>query len=172
MSAKTPSSRSGKRPDSRSAARLAAVQALYQIEMNQGEAEDVIEEFLEHRTGQEPEEGGIAGADTELFALLVRGVVEEEEDIDDMLSAVLDADWPLSRLERLLRLLLRAGVYELAERRDLPARVAIAEYLALADAFFSGSEPGLVNGVLDRIGRALRPEDFEPQTPAAGGGRR
>lgn len=172
MTARTPSSRSGKHTDGRSAARLAAVQALYQIEMNQGEPEDVIEEFLEHRTDQAPEEGGIAGADPELFTLLVRGIIEEEEDIDDMLSAVLDSEWPLQRLERLLRLLLRAGVYEIAERRALPARVAIAEYLALADAFFSGSEPGLVNGVLDRVGRALRPEEFEPQTPAAGGGRR
>ena len=80
-----------------------------------------------------------------------------------MLAAVLDDDWPVERLEPLLLVLLRAGAYELSERPAVPARVVISEYLAVADAFFSAKEPALINGVLDRMGRALRPEELAPQ---------
>ncbi len=154
-----------------SAARLAAVQALYQIEMAGAPAEAVLVEFLAHRLDEEVDGVRLANADRELFAGLVRGVVADLADLDDMLAAVLDADWPVERLEALLRIVLRAGTFELSERHEVPGRVVIAEYVDLAGAFFGGKEPGLVNGVLDRLARELRPEEFDSgaATPAGAG---
>ncbi len=150
----------------RSAARLAAVQALYQIEMTGMATETVIDEFLDHRLKEEVDGVRLDGADRRMLRDLVIGIAREAVALDDMLSAVLEDGWPVERLETLLRLVLRAGAYELAERRDIPPRVVIAEYVDLADAFFGGKEPGMVNGVLDRLARSLRPEAFA----AAGGG--
>lgn len=150
----------------RSAARLAAAQALYQIDMTGAPAEEVLREFLELRLKEEVDGLRLAGADRRMLAALVRGVSAAREELDDMLAAVLDEDWPVERLEKLLRVVLRAGAYELAERRDIPARVIISGYVDVAGAFFGGKEPGLANGVLDRLARALRPEEFEP-VPAA-----
>lgn len=144
----------------RSAARLAAVQALYQIEMTGAATETVIDEFLAHRLKEEVDGVRLEGADRRLLRELVAGIASEATTLDDMLSAVLEEGWPVERLETLLRIVLRAGVYELSERRDIPPRVVIAEYVDLADAFFGGKEPGLVNGVLDRLARSLRPEAF------------
>lgn len=148
----------------RSAARLAAVQALYQIEMTGQASETVIDEFLDHRLKEEVDGVRLDGADRKMLRDLVIGVAREASTLDDMLSAVLEDGWPVERLETLLRLVLRAGAYELSERLDIPPRVVIAEYVDLADAFFGGKEPGLVNGVLDRLARSLRPEAL-----AAGG---
>ena len=144
----------------RSAARLAAVQALYQIEMTGAPSETVIGEFLDHRLKEEVDGVRLDGADRRMLRDLVAGIAREATMLDDMLSAVLEDDWPVERLETLLRLVLRAGAYELSERPDVPPRVVIAEYVDLADAFFGGKEPGLVNGVLDRLARSLRPEIF------------
>jgi len=144
----------------RSAARLAAVQALYQIEMTGAATEAVIGEFLDHRLKEEVDGVRLDGADQRMLSDLIAGVALEATMLDDMLSAVLEEDWPVERLETLLRLVLRAGAYELSERPDIPPRVVIAEYVDLADAFFGGKEPGLVNGVLDRLARSLRPEAF------------
>jgi N utilization substance protein B len=144
----------------RSAARLAAVQALYQIEMSGAPTETVIDEFLDHRLKEEVDGVRLDGADRRMLRDLVAGIAREASMLDDMLSAVLEDDWPVERLETLLRLVLRAGAYELSERPDIPPRVVIAEYVDLADAFFGGKEPGLVNGVLDRLARSLRPETF------------
>ncbi|MFQ5774345.1 MAG: transcription antitermination factor NusB [Kiloniellaceae bacterium] len=149
----------------RSAARLAAAQALYQIEMTGAAADRVLREFLDLRLTEEVDGVCLAGADRGMLADLVRGVAGEPGELDDMLSAVLDEDWPVERLETLLRVVLRAGAYELTERRDIPARVIISEYVDLADAFFGGKEPGLVNGVLDRLAHALRPEEFDAEAP-------
>lgn len=147
----------------RSAARLAAVQALYQIGLTGALPETVIEEFLEHRLEEELHDLGLDDADRALLDQLVRGVTAESENLDDILSAVLAEDWPIERLELLLRVILRAGAYELAFKAEIPARVAITEYLWLAQAFFEGKEPGMTNGVLDRLARSLRPEEFEDQ---------
>lgn len=159
----TPETRAGQRgARRRSAARLAAVQALYQIEMSGTAPEVVLDEFLDHRLQEEVDGVRLDSADRRMLRELVAGVAAAASTLDDMLSAVLDADWPIERLETLLRLLLRAGAYELSERHDIPPRVVIAEYVDLADAFFGGKEPGLVNGVLDRLARSLRPEAFAP----------
>lgn len=145
----------------RSAARLGAVQALYQIELSGGPAETVVGEFLEQRLAEEIEGFSLDAADRELFAGLVRGVAAEQAPLDDLLSAVLAEDWPVERLETVLKVILRAGAYELAYRPDIPPRVTITEYVDLARAFFDGKEPGLANGVLDRLAHELRPEAFE-----------
>ena len=153
----------------RSAARLAAVQALYQIELGGATPEQVIHEFVDLRLKEEVDGVRLAEADRRLLTELVRGVTAERGEIDDMLAAVLDEDWPVERLETLVLTVLRAGAYELTERREVPVRVVISEYVAVADAFFAGKEPGLVNGVLDRLARALRPEEFEDGRPVPAG---
>jgi transcription antitermination protein NusB len=145
----------------RSAARLAAVQALYQLELNPSvEAEAVVREFLRHRLGREIDGDNYGEADAALFEDVVRGANADRDRLDETISAVLSEEWPLPRLEAVLRAILRAGAYELLHRNDVPARVAISEYTDIAHAFFSGKEPGLANGVLDRLGRSLRPSDF------------
>ncbi len=144
----------------RSTARLAAVQALYQIELAGGDPEQVIGEFSGHRLGETVEGIRIARPDAGLFVALVRGVVRSRRDLDDMIAAVLTEDWTIERLETLLRCILRAGIHELADRPDVPARVVISEYVDLADAFYGEKETGLVNGVLDRLARELRPEEL------------
>ncbi len=144
-----------------SAARLAAVQALYQAELTAAPVEAVLAEFLALRLDEEVDGVSLAAADRGLLELLVRGVGKECDELDDMLAAVLDEDWPVERLETLLQILLRVGALELSRRPEAPVRVVISEYVDLAGAFFGGKEPGLVNGVLDRLARALRPEAFE-----------
>ena len=147
----------------RGAARLGAVQALYQIELSGSPAETVLREFLEQRLAEEIEGISLGAADRGLFAALVRGVAAEQAPLDDLLSAVLAEGWPVERLETLLKVILRAGAYELAFRPDIPPRATITEYVNLAQAFFDGKEPGLANGVLDRLAHELRPEAFEAQ---------
>jgi transcription antitermination protein NusB len=150
--------RSGRR---RSIARLAAVQALYQLELNPGlGAESVIGEFVHHRLGREIDGDVYGEADEALFAEIVRGVTAERERLDETLAAALTDEWPLPRLDTILRLILEAGAYELVHRPDIPPRVSMSEYIAIADAFFGGKEPGLANGVLDRLARALRGGDL------------
>lgn len=141
----------------RSVARLAAVQALYQLELSQGaDPEAVVREFFRHRFGHEIDGDRYGEADTALFSDVVRGVAADLEGLDATISSVLAEEWPLPRLDSVLRAILRAGAYELVHRRDVPPRVSISEYTAVAHAFFDGKEPGLANGVLDRLGRTLR----------------
>ncbi len=147
---------SGQPGRKRSAARLAAVQALYQIELTGGSAANVVREFLMHRFGG-GEDDTPGAADEALFADLVEGASARRDELDRQISAVLTPDWPLARLEVILRAILRAGAYELIARPDVPARVAISEYIDIAHAFFAGKEPGLVNGVLDALARTFRP---------------
>ncbi len=153
--------KSGKGGAKQSAARLAAVQALYQAELTDAPVEAVLAEFIALRLGEEIDGVSLAGADRGLLELLVRGVGKERDELDDMLAAVLDEDWPVERLETLLLILLRVGALELSRRPEAPVRVVVSEYVDLAGAFFGGKEPGLVNGVLDKLARALRPEAFE-----------
>jgi transcription antitermination protein NusB len=141
----------------RSVARLLAVQALYQLELNPGsDAEAVVREFARHRFGHEIDGDQYGEADPALFADIVRRVTADLERLDATISAALTQEWPLARLDAVLRAILRAGAYELVYRRDVPPRVSISEYTTIAHAFFSGKEPGLANGVLDKIGRTLR----------------
>jgi N utilization substance protein B len=142
----------------RTAARLAAVQALYQIEVTGASPANAVGEFLKHQLGVQGEGENFGAADEDLFADLVEGTCARREELDRHIAAALTPDWPLERLEIILRAILRAGAYELLARPAVPARVAISEYLDIAHAFFAGKEPGLINGVLDRLARTLRPE--------------
>jgi N utilization substance protein B len=151
-------SASGRR---RSIARLGAVQALYQLALNPGlGAEVVVGEFMHHRLGQEIDGETYGEADEALFADIVRGVANHRDRLDETIAASLSEEWPLRRLETILRLILEAGAYELAHRPDIPPRVTLSEYIAIAHAFFDGKEPGLANGVLNRLARALRGEEL------------
>jgi len=158
--AKIPPSRELPGAGKRGLARLAAVQALYQVELTSAEPGAVVNEFLAHRLGREIDGDQYAEADRGFFADLVKGCSSRREDVDTVVSAALPPDWPLVRLESVLRAILRAGTYELLARSDVPARVTINEYVEIAHAFFSGKEPGMVNGVLDRIARTLRESEF------------
>jgi transcription antitermination protein NusB len=131
----------------------------------------VIAEFVKHRLGQEIEGENYGEADRTLFADIVRGASSRQGEIDGMLAAALSEEWPLPRLETILRAILRAGAYELLGRADVPPRVVISEYLDVAHAFFAGKEPGMVNGVLDRLARVLRQDDPDHGLgPDRGGG--
>ncbi len=144
----------------RSAARLAAVQALYQIEFGGASVEQVIAEFLALRLGKEIEGVHYAPADPELFTDVVRGYHERAAEIDSGLGACLEKERTLPRTEAILRAILRAGAAELAVRADVPAKVVIDEYLDVAHAFFSGTEATFINGVLDRFAHQVRPHEF------------
>ena len=155
----------GKAPrPARTASRIAAVQALFQTEQAQTGAETVIDEFVRHRLGELPggggfEEGRVPAAEVPLFARIVRAAVTQQDTIDRMLAEALPAEWPLARLDPVLRALLRAGAAELAGS-DPPAKVVINEYLNVAHGFFSGEEPRMANAILDRLARLLRPGEF------------
>ena len=145
----------------RSVARLVAVQALYQVELSGARPANVIAEFVKHRLGRELDGGTYAEADVALFSAIVEGVAARQAELDHAISRVLTPEWPLDRLETVLRAILRAGAWELMARPDVPARVVINEYLDVAHAFFDGKEPGLVNGVLDRLAHVLRPDELK-----------
>ncbi len=155
------------RASRRGAARLAVVQALYQAEIAAAPVSEIVDEFLVHRLGREIDGDSYGEADREFFADLVRGTLERLGEIDQHLAGALVEGWPLERLDRTLRAMLRAGTYELLARPDVPPRVVITEYVDIAHAFFEGAEPGFVNGVLDRLGHLLRPEEL-PDSARAG----
>lgn len=148
----------------RRAARLAAVQALYQMELSSHGADAVVREFLRHRFSDQVDDNLIANADLALFGQIVRGVTDERDELDDMVAAVLSADHGVDRLETVLKVVLRAGAYELSNCLDVPVRVTISEYVDIADAYFGSKETGLANAVLDRIARALRVEELGDQS--------
>lgn len=140
----------------RSVARLAAVQALYQMEVSSVGAETVIREFAEHRFDRDLEDVTLAGADEAFFAELVRGVVAEQKAVDAAIARRLAQGWRLERLDATVRAILRAGAFELAHRVDVPTEVVIDEYVELAKSFFEGPEPGFVNGALDAVAQDVR----------------
>ena len=141
----------------RSVARLLSVQALYQLELSrESDPERVVREFTRYRFGHQIDGDQYGEADPVLFADIVRGVAHDRERLDAAISSVLTEEWPLSRLDAVLRAILHAGAYEFMHRCDIPPRVSISEYTTIAHAFFSGKEPGLANGVLDKLGRSLR----------------
>jgi N utilization substance protein B len=140
----------------RSVARLAAVQALYQMEVSSAGAEAVIREFAEHRFDRDQEDMTLAAADEAFFADLVRGVVGRQTDVDAAVARHLAQGWRLERIDATVRAILRAGTYELAHREDVPTEVVIDEYVELAKSFFEGPEPGFVNGALDAVAQDVR----------------
>jgi len=170
MTDKKPNKRPNATAQRRSSARLAAVQGLYEIELNGVTVDRVLADFLDHGIGAktllsqgeyEPEvEAELGEPDKVLFAAILRGVTARQDDFDTMIGHALSGDWTVERLEAVLRATLRAGAFELATRSDIPPRVAISEYVDVAKAFFSGPEAGLVNAVLDRIAKVVRSEDF------------
>ncbi len=140
----------------RTVARLAAVQALYQMEITAAGVEAVVREFSDHRFDADMEGERLAEADEAFFAELLRGVVGQQAAIDRAIANRLAAGWRLERLDATLRAILRAGAFELTQRPDVPLEVAIDEYVEIAKSFFEGPEPGVVNGVLDAIAREAR----------------
>ncbi len=153
----------------RGAARLAAVQALYQMDLTDSRLMDVVAEYENMRLGQEIDGEKYVDADAGWFRGVVAGVVSDQKKIDPMIHAALTPDWPLARIDTLLRATLRAGVFELLNRRDVPARVIITEYVDVAKAFYGEDEPRMVNGVLDRIARDLRPKEVTARDGGTGG---
>jgi N utilization substance protein B len=142
----------------RGAARLAAVQALYQMDIGGSGVLEVVAEYEAHRLGQEVNGDTYLKADASWFRSIVSGVVRDQRLLDPMIGAALQDDWALSRVDSTVRAILRAGTFELKERRDVPVAVIVTEYVEIAKAFFEDEEPKLVNAVLDRIAKQLRPD--------------
>jgi N utilization substance protein B len=140
----------------RTVARLAAVQALYQMEIAGSGCEAVIREFCDHRFDADLEGERLAEADEGFFAEVVRGVVADQKDIDGAIARRLAQGWRLERIDATLRAILRAGSFELLRRSDIPVEVTIDEYVEVAKSFFEGPEPGVANAVLDGIARDAR----------------
>jgi transcription antitermination protein NusB len=160
MSTGSSGSGGGDRGLPRSRARLAAVQALYQMDVAGTDLNEVIAEFKAHRIGRDVEDSDVAGADSEHFARILIGVVQRQRELDPMIDQQLAAGWRLVRVDAILRAILRAGGFELMELADVPVRVVISEYVDVAHAFFEADEPRVVNGVLDQIARKVRPGEL------------
>jgi len=152
----------GRANATRSAARLAALQALYQLEITGSAPDDVIREFIDHRfeRDSESESGNDRPQDEAFFADIVRGVLKHQVEIDRAIARSLAAGWTLQRIDSTLRALMRAAAYELVARRDVPGKVVIDEYVELSRDFFEGDEPGFVNAVLDKLARQKRAAEF------------
>lgn len=148
--------RQPKRSVARSAARLAAVQALYQREMEQTATARLLDEFHQHRLGQEIEDEQYAEAEVDFFDDVVSGAIAREDEINALLSARLAQGWSLARLDRTMLQILRCGAYELLARADVPTATAISEYVDVAHAFFEEREAKFVNGVLDAVAKDVR----------------
>jgi N utilization substance protein B len=149
-----------KRSDKRSAARLAASQALYQMEITGKGLNDLLAEFEAHWIGQEIEGDAYLPADPAFFRDIVSGVLRDQTPIDRGLDDTLAKGWPLRRVEALMRAILRAAFYELRNRLDVPARVVVTEYVDVAAAFFGSEESGMINAVLDALAHETRRTEF------------
>nr|WP_281517443.1 transcription antitermination factor NusB [Ferranicluibacter rubi] len=145
-----------KQANQRGAARLAAVQALYQMDIGGTGVLEIVAEYETHRLGQEIDGDTYLKADASWFRSIVSGVVRDQRKLDPLIGAALQDDWALSRLDSTVRAILRAGTFELTERKDVPVAVIVTEYVEIARAFFEEDEPKLVNAVLDRIARQFR----------------
>jgi N utilization substance protein B len=150
-----------RKANKRGAARLAAVQALYQMDVAAKGLNEIFAEFESHWMGQEVDGSQYRPAEAAFFRDIVGGVVREQRALDPMIDAALAGGWPLKRIEALMRALLRAGVYELKHRADVPMRVVISEYVDVAHAFLDKEETGMVNAVLDQLGRRLRTDEAD-----------
>jgi N utilization substance protein B len=150
-----------RKANKRGAARLAAVQALYQMDMAGTGLNDILAEFESHWIGREVEGLQYLPAEAAFFRDVVGGVVREQRNLDPQIDRALAQSWPLKRIEAILRAIMRAGAYELGHRRDVPARVVVSEYVDVARAFVERDETGMVNAVLDAIARQARAAEFE-----------
>lgn len=137
----------------RGAARLAAVQALYQMDVGRATLEDTLAQFSAFHLGRELEGEQYLPADADFFGQIVRGVTKNQLEIDPAIDKALAEDWPIERIDSTLRAILRAAAFELLRRKDIPARVVITEYVDVARAFFEEDASGMVNAALDSIAR-------------------
>lgn len=144
----------------RGAARLAAVQALYQMDIAGAGINDIFAEFESHWLGNEVEGEKYLPAEAAFFRDVVAGVVRDQAKLDPLLDEALNRGWPLKRIDAIIRATLRAGAYELEHRKDVPARVVVKEYVDVANAFVESDETGMVNAVLDQIARRFRADEF------------
>jgi len=144
------------RSRSRSAARLAAVQALYQRDMEKTPLARLLTEFHQHRLGATIEDVEYADAEVDFFDDIVSGVDARQEEIDRLIAAKLVQGWSLDRLDKPMRQILRAGTYELVARIDVPTASVISEYVDVAHAFYDKREAAFVNGLLDAVSREVR----------------
>jgi len=144
----------------RSRARLAAVQALYQMDLAGTDLAEVLDDFKTRRLVPEAEDETVAGGDIDHFTRVLNGVVRRQREIDPLVDQQLAAGWSLLRVDAILRATLRSAAFELMELADVPARVAINEYVNVAHAFFDNDEPRVINGVLDGLARKLRPGEL------------
>jgi transcription antitermination protein NusB len=142
---------------SRSAARLAAVQALYQQEMEGTPTARLLHEFHHHRLGATIEGDTYADAEISFFDDLVEGTLARRDEIDALIAQRLAEGWSLDRLDKPMKAILRVGAYELVARPDVPTASVISEYIDVADAFYDKREKGFVNGLLDAIAKTTRP---------------
>ncbi|MDA9530405.1 MULTISPECIES: transcription antitermination factor NusB [unclassified Bradyrhizobium] len=149
-----------KKANRRGAARLAAVQALYQMDIAGAGINDIFAEFESHWLGNEVEGDTYLPAEAAFFRDVVSGVVRDQKKLDPLIDEALSKGWPLKRIEAILRAVLRAGAYELQHRKDVPGRVVVSEYVDVANAFVDREETGMVNAVLDQIGRQFRGDEF------------
>jgi len=149
-----------RKANKRGAARLAAVQALYQMDLAGTGLNEILAEFESHWLGGEVEGAQYRPAEAAFFRDIVGGVVREQTRLDPQIDAALARGWPLRRIEAILRAVLRAGAYELACRSDVPARVVMSEYVDVAAAFVDEEETGMVNAVLDQLAHQLRAAEF------------
>ena len=147
-------------PSRRQAARLAAVQALYQLQEGQDAPADIIDQFLILRTGEAGDGGMRRDADHPLFKDVVEGTASHKDELEQTISAALSQDWTWARIDRLVRAILLAATYELVHRKDVPPRVVINEYVEIAHAFYDQAEPNFINSVLDRVARQVRPAEL------------
>jgi N utilization substance protein B len=154
------SGKEGRKANQRGAARLAAVQALYQMELAGTGLNEILAEFESHWLRGDVEDVQYRPAEASYFRDIVAGVVREQTRLDPKIDAALARGWPLKRIEMVLRAVLRAGAYELAYRKDVPARVVTSEYVDVASAFVDKEETGMVNAVLDQLARQLRAAEF------------
>lgn len=161
--AETTKHRDTTRPaNQRGAARLAAVQALYQMDIGRQSLEDTLAQFQVHHLGREIEGDQYLPADADFFRQIVTGVIKSQLDIDPTIDNALNKGWPMARIDATLRAILRAATFELLRRKDIPTGVVITEYVDVARAFYEDEAPGLVNGVLDAIAKTAN------RDPAAG----
>ena len=152
-----------KKPDPArfSSARLAAVQALYSMDITGATPVQALDEYKARRENASELDKSMAKPDADLLTMLVHGTSAELDTIDEMIGGALSGEWTVDRIEAILRAILRVGIWELKTRQNTPARVAVSEYVDLARAFYAGTEPGLVNAVMDRMARILRPHEFD-----------
>ena len=148
--------RNERKANRRGAARLAAVQALYQMEIAGTGLNEILAEFESHWMGREVEGAQYLPAEAAFFREIVAGVLREQRSLDPLVDTTLAQGWPLKRVDAILRAVLRAGAYELANRSDIPARVVVSEYVDIANAFIDTEETGMVNAVLDTIAHQFR----------------